>query len=193
MAHLIAPLMAPLARSDQVGHAARSNTAHLQTEQLKQLVMLLPSLSSPLPSLIPPNIIRDTLYSTHHASPQESFPLITDLQGHPARSGTEHRATLQLQILIAFAAWHPPLLLGRAPVAQVRPCPADWSLIKERAEMEELESRWREGESSLLLAGVLAAPLSALSTLPLLNLLFRRASCLNGMILIKIINSCSES
>lgn len=114
--------------------------------------MLSPSLSSPLPSLIPPNIIRDTLYRTHHASPQELFPLITDLQGHPAKPGNEHRATLQLEILTGFAAWHPPLLLGQAPVARLRPCPAamgDWLLIRKRAEAEKLESRWREGEQQL--------------------------------------------
>lgn len=78
-------------------------------------------------------------------------------------------------------------------MAQLHPCLADWLLIKERAAAEELESRWSKGSSSLLLAGVLAALLSALSTLPLLNLLFRRASCLNGMILIKIVNSRSEN
>lgn len=51
-----------------------------------------------------------------------------------------------------------------------------------------------EGESSSLLrAGVLAAPLSGLSALPLPNPLYRRASSLNRMILIKIIKSSSES
>lgn len=104
------------------------------------------SLCSPLPSLVAPNILSDTLYHTHHAS-----PLIADLQGHPAKSDKEHRATLQLEILSGSAVWHPPLLLGRAPMAQLSLSPAapgDWLLIRERAEVKNLESRWRGGAAA---------------------------------------------
>lgn len=120
--------------------------------QLKQLVVLSPPLSSPLSSFIPPSIIRGTLYCTYCTSPQESFPVTADLQGRPAESGHKHGLTLQLEILTVFALRHPPLLPGRAPVAQLRLCPVaagDWLLIRKRAEEEKLESRWREGEQQL--------------------------------------------
>ena len=119
--------------------------------QLKQLGGLSPSLSSPLPSLVPPNITRDALYRTHCASAQEPFPLIVDLQGHPAKSGNKHRATLQ-ETLASCAVWHPSLLLGWALVARLCPCPVaagGCSLIKQGAVAAELESRWREGEQQL--------------------------------------------
>lgn len=146
--------------------------------------MLSSSLSSPLPSLVPPTVIRDTLYRIHHASPQEPFPLTADLQGRQAQghpsAGNPHRLCS-----VAATAGGPvvPMPGGRRRLV----------VNQQRAEAEELGAGGESRSSSLLLAGVLAAPLSALSMLPLLNLLFKRAACLNGMILTMIINFSSES
>lgn len=55
----------------------------------------------------------------------------------------------------------PTLLLGQAPVAPVPSGCRRLGIDQEESRVEELESRWEAGSSSLLLTGVLAALLSA--------------------------------
>lgn len=56
--------------------------------------------SSGLPSTMPTMLLPRN--RSHYCKPS----------GHPAKSGSKHRATLQPQILTAFSPWHSPLLPG---------------------------------------------------------------------------------
>lgn len=108
--------------------------------QLKQLVGLSPSLSSPPSSLVPPNIIRDTLLAPPCFSPG-TIPVIADLQDTQPSQTMSTGKTFQLEILVCFAVWHPPLLLGQAPVAPMPEAAGGWALIRKRAERRS----WRAG------------------------------------------------
>lgn len=89
------------------------------------------------------------------------IPVIADLQGTQPSQTMSIGKTFQVETLIGFAVCHPPLLLGQAPVAPVPSGCRRLGVDQEESRTEELESRWEAGSSSLLLAGVLAAPLGA--------------------------------
>lgn len=128
--------------------------------QLKRLVGLSPSLSSPLSSLVPPSIIRDTLLAPPCFS-SGTIPVIADLQDTQPSHTMSTGKTFHLEILVCFAVWHLSLLLGQAPVAPMPRGCRRLGIDQEESRVEELESRWEAGSSSLLLTGVLAALLCA--------------------------------
>lgn len=161
VAQLMALLMALLTQKEQAGPTVTLLWGHhLQPVQHTELPGLSPFLSSPLSSLVPPQIIRDTLLAPPCFSPG-IIPVIADLHGTQPRQTRSRGITFQLEILVVFAVWHPPLLLGQAPVAPVPSGCRRLGIDQEESRVEELESRWEAGSSSLLLTGVLAALLGA--------------------------------
>lgn len=118
MAHL---LMALITQKEQTGHAVCGSTAlalviPLTTCAAQTAHAVITTLQSSANSC-PSEHHGGYLCLAHYASSKEPSQLIPDLQGHPAKSGNEHGATFQLEILTGFAVWCPPLLLGQAPVA----------------------------------------------------------------------------